>query len=298
MPIACARRCFFAWILFCLAGADSDLCLVQLQTALTSSGEPEVEPIPGPPVWENGIHYLAVAYHKSGVDLMKGLLQDIFHALGAPDEALGRWIRPCYPLSCANFAAPARVLLDMYTPALEAEERAAAPQGMRVAGSVRDPLDMVASAYCYHVRGREILNVMALTPLVMFMDVQAGVDFLAGRMLQLVEDMAAVFAAPANDTHRVDYERMTGSSVGFDVELDKLLTFWFEDRLTDAEWAAALSAGRRQDLHRHPPKDHRGLLHTNSPDCMAQARLATRSIPEDLRSRYQALRRRLGYSTG
>ena len=117
---------------------------------------------------------------------------------------------------------------------------------------------------------------MTLTPVLLFMDMQEGVAFLAGRMLEVVEEMTAVFEAPTADTHGLHYERATSSSDGFDVELEKLLTFWFEGLLSDAEWDLARQAGRQQDLHRFPQDDYG---HTNSQDCMAKARNATLAMP-------------------
>mmetsp|Transcript_43141 Transcript_43141/g.88871 ORF Transcript_43141/g.88871 Transcript_43141/m.88871 type:complete len:307 (+) Transcript_43141:76-996(+) len=301
----CRGLGIFLAFTFCpVPSAERDVSFVQLETVLSSRDPgsegalPSVAGNEGPAArpWEV-YHYLAVAYHKSGVDLMKNLLYDIFHALGAPDTAIGKWCRPCYPDTCANPTAPIRVLLDMYSPEVEARERASAPQGMRAAGSVRNPLDMVASAYCYHIRMQEPLNLMTLAPLLLFMDVKGGVAFLAQRMLEVVEEMTAVFESPANDTHRVDYERMVGSSDGFDVELEKLLTFWFEGlNLTDGEWELARRAGRQQDLHRFPEVDDHD--HTNSPDCMANARNATLAMPAALLARYRACQQRLGYPMG
>ncbi|CAE7670924.1 NSUN2, partial [Symbiodinium pilosum] len=56
-----------------------------------------------------------------------------------------------------HYDAPIRTLVDIYGPDMDQNERVAAqPNGMRVAGSVRDPIAMIVSAYCYHHRGEEL----------------------------------------------------------------------------------------------------------------------------------------------
>ncbi|CAE7729356.1 unnamed protein product, partial [Symbiodinium sp. KB8] len=96
------RGILLALIAFCPAPiAERDVSFVQLETVL-SSRDPGSERALLSVAGSEGLatrpwevyHYLAVAYHKSGVDLMKNLLHDIFHALGAPDTAIGKWCRP------------------------------------------------------------------------------------------------------------------------------------------------------------------------------------------------------------
>mmetsp|Transcript_13042 Transcript_13042/g.24660 ORF Transcript_13042/g.24660 Transcript_13042/m.24660 type:complete len:303 (+) Transcript_13042:80-988(+) len=247
-------------------------------------------------VWEAYQHlqYLGIAYHKSGVWVLKQLVHSIFPAIGAPDSAIGEWEVPCYPGCCSNRSAPIMVLTDMYNPDEEASSRAKALQGLRVAGSVRDPLEMVASAYCYHHRGQEPLNLMFWPPgSLMAMDEHEGVAFAGSRMLPLVKQMTAVFADPKPDTFRLSYENLTVSSAGFDAEVRRLLRFWFPS-LTAAATSRALRAASVADQHRHP--EEKNFAHGNDEECMVRARLATqKALPAELLATYRALQRRLGY---
>ena len=205
---------------------------MQLQAVL-SSRHPSNDSIvdEGSRPWEV-CHYLAVAYHKSGSDLMKGRVFDIFQVLGVPEEAIGRWDHPCYLFTCFN--PTAFVCAWTCTPGSERRHlRACVWQRSQPSGHGR-------------LWMRELLNVMTLTPVLLFMDMQEGVAFLAGRMMEVVEEMTAVFEAPTDDTHRLHYERATSSSDGFDVELEKLLTFWFEGsfQTLSGTWRARLAGSR------------------------------------------------------
>lgn len=161
----------------------------------------------------------------------------------------------------------------------------------RIAGTVRDPLEMVVSAYCYHHRGKEAVGNMMFWPpgSVAALGPKKGVAFVAERMTQLVENMTSAFEFPRNDTHRVSYERITRSSEDFDKQVKGLLKFWFDGLISPEEHQRALEAARLVDMHRHPeaaPEDH-----ANDAECMDQARKAVFAIPIQLLARYRAFQR-------
>ena len=247
--------------------------------------------------WE--VHqYLACAHHKSGVDLTKKLVWFVFGELGVFGERgethdLGLMTRPCGPGVCYNPEAPVRIEVDMCSAETVQQQREAAGPGvLKVVVPVRDPLEMVASAYCFHHEWKEWYNPIAW-PLgvVPSMDAQDGVAFMAHRMLPQVANMSS-FAEPQNDTFRIDYEKFTRSSKDFDEEARKLIDFWFAGLITEEEHGRVLEAAKKADLRRVPDV----IGHTNSEECMSKARKATRSMPADLQSRYEEFRSRLGYN--
>ncbi|CAE7570097.1 NSUN2 [Symbiodinium natans] len=256
--------------------------------------------------WET-LRFTAVAYHKSGVFLMQELQNFIFGVLGAPDSAIGKWQQPCFNEIiyneewCKHHDAPIRTLVDIYGPDLDKLERAAAgPNGMRVAGSVRDPLAMVASAYCYHHRGEE-LGYPALWPpgAVITMGPEEGVKFVAERMFTTVQNMTEIFANPAEDTIRLSFEKFANSSESFDHEAARLVDFWLGDFVSDFERSQMLESAKQADLHRNADelknKSQAISTHSNSEDCEVKALEATKRLPPELLAQYRTFQTRLGY---
>ncbi|CAE7208795.1 unnamed protein product [Symbiodinium pilosum] len=242
-------------------------------------------------------YYLGVAYHKAGTYLMIQVWQSIFHALGAkPLIDMGQWDQPCYPGTCYAPDAPIQVWIDLYSPAKAQKAReAAGERGLRVAGFVRDPVSMIVSAYCYHHRGKELWNFVENPQgIVAQMGPLEGLTFEAQRMLPVVKNMTGIFEHPANDTLRLDYERTTASSDGFDSEMVKLIGFLFEDLISAEERAEVLNATQRADLNRHPANDDDN--HSNDPDCKARTREYVPAMPSDLLGQYRSFQQRLGYA--
>ena len=180
--------------------------------------------------WE--LHrYVTCSHHKAGVDLSKDLTAQVFKGLGLNmTQDFGAWNFHCDgvgKLYCFNRQAPVRIETDCCSVQSAQNEQAAYPlQPMRVANSVRDPLDMVASAYCYHHRGMEWFNDVYSPQEVMKMDVQEGVQFMAQTMLDVVANMTSFLEHPHVEVHAVSFEIISASSAGFDAELEKLLDFW------------------------------------------------------------------------
>eukprot|EP00913_Durusdinium_trenchii_P011176 g10497.t1 len=139
---------------------------------------------------------------------------------------------------------------------------------------VRDPLQMVVSAYCYHHRGAEPNSNLA-PPNITEMGPEEGVPDIAERMKPVIEGMLSAYQLAPPNVLTVRYETMTNSSFYFNAAWDA-----FGGR-KDAAWDALL--GESVDNH------------TNSEDCMADSQEALNLISEKTRMYYEEWRNQLGY---
>ncbi|CAE7310944.1 unnamed protein product [Symbiodinium sp. CCMP2592] len=280
-----------------VAGAscqEADFLAMQF-LQMTSSLNPEPHSSVKP--WDVN-YYIGVTYHKSGTHLMMQVWNLTFGALGAMPVDMGRWSQPCYPGFCYTPDAPIQLWFNLYSPEKAQESRSEAAarglRGLRVAGFVRDPVSMIVSAYCYHHRGKEPWNLVENPHnIVTHMGPSEGLTFLGERMLPKVKNMTDVFAHPANDTLRLDYEKTTASSDGFDSEVKKLIDFFFQGFISDEEKALVLNATQMADLSRHPLVE---TEHSNDDDCEARTREYVPTMPADLLAQYRSFQKRLGYA--
>ena len=180
--------------------------------------------------WEQ-YRYVTCSHHKAGVDLWGWLTKKVFEGLGLNmTQDFGCWNFECDGLAkivCYNREAPVRSEMDCCSLDSVQNEQAAYPwQPMRVANTVRDPLDMVASAYCYHHRGMEWYYPVYGGVEVMNMGLHEGVRFMAQKMLDVAANMTSLHENPHVETHALRFEIMSATSAGFDAEVEKLIDFW------------------------------------------------------------------------
>ena len=226
----------------------------------------------------------------------------MFATLGAGDADQGAVIQPCYNI-CRNVEAPVKVMIDMCGPeTLELSQKFAEARGkgLRVAGTVRNPVNMVVSAYCYHARGEEIFNAIFFPPgwplvTVASLPFADGLSFVAKAAAPMVQNMTDMFDAPHPDRFRLDYENATASSEGFDKAAEEMVDFLFGDMISEDDRQQCLEASKWADLNRYPDgvDDHK-----NDPECEARALQAFTSVlPADLLAQYRSFQERLGYQT-
>ena len=181
-----------------------------------------------PRPWEVN-NYIVASYHKAGLVLLETLVFKILDILGAPMEVRGHVEYPCYSsrkdgLSkvCYNLDAPFRLYTDSFNASLKsAEQRKSGNKKVLVAGLVRDPLEMVASAYCYHHDGQEFGNWIFPVQDIMQMGPEEGTEVTAKALLPLAEWMTSVFENPDNNTLRLEFDDLTKSSAGFDLGVQR-----------------------------------------------------------------------------
>ena len=262
----------------------------------------QLEPLPKP--WEV-YDYLTANYHKAGVYVTSEIHFKIFRVLGAHD-AMGFIEYPCYDLGCQNPTAPIKLLVDAYNASWKATHPSSKP--LRVAGSVRDPLQMVASAYCYHHAGRERNNSLMPVEELMSLGVEEGTALTAKAMLPIIESMVSIFAEPDNNTLRLDYDELTKSSEGFDAVVRRWVNHYFGDELITVEQRhQILEAVKLYDENRNPSidkvsfssrlndSDPLGVSHSSDPECKNKANEAVFKMERSLLGRYQELQQRLGF---
>ena len=286
---------WLAWLAVAVTGdLDQGVFMVQMHaTNVARSGQRPKPPKP----WE--VHkYLICTHHKSGVDLTKKLVWSIFGELGVfhnieEDRNFGMWNVPCLPEFCFNPQAPVLIEADMCSTETVEWRREAAGQGaFRLVVTSRDPLDMVASAYCFHHAWKEAYNPISWPlGLLPSMGPEEGVALMAKRMLTQVANMTGLASESRNDTFRISYEKFTRSSQDFDAEVQKLADFWFDGLITEEEHGRVLEAAKHADFRRFPDPDH-----ASDKECVARAREAAEAMPAELLSQYRAFQSRLGYS--
>ena len=248
--------------------------------------------------------YLTASYHKAGVYLTFDIHTEMFKILGATDDVIGFLEYPCYDFLffslCKNTEAPIRVFIDGYNASWKAAHPANKP--VRVAGSVRDPLQMVASAYCYHHEGKESINVLMPLQELKSLGVEDGTFLTAQYMLPIVESMASIFAEPDNNTLRLEYDRFTNSSTGFDLEVGRWVDHYFGDLISAEQRQKILEAVKIYDENRNPMADAHIINpldpqrnHTSDPECKDKANKAVFKMETSLLRRYQELQQMLGF---
>ena len=261
--------------------------------------EPQVKP------W-HVYDYLTANYHKSGVYMTNEIHNMIFTILGAAEEgAMGTLEFPCYwhsavPL-CYNMDAPILRFTDGFNASWRAAHTGIKPR--KVAGSIRDPLQMVASAYCYHHEGKEIVNVLMPVKELLVLGPEAGTELCAQWMLPVIEWMASVFADPDYLTLALTFEEFTNSSEGFDASINRLLDHYFgtgDDLISKDQRSQIQEAVKAFDEIRNPAIDNTtansmSTTHSSDPECKKKASEAVMKMDPVLLKKYQELQRRLGY---
>ena len=254
---------------------------------------------PHPKPWEV-YDYITANYHKAGVILTKKIHTAMFKILGAGEDVMGQLEYPCYYETipaCWNEEAP----IILFTDGFNASWKAHPPsKPLLVAGSVRDPLQMVASAYCYHHEGKEMRELMPVLELP-FLGPEEGTSLTAEYMLPIVESMASIFAEPDNNTLRLKFEELTETSEGFDRGVGLWLDHFFPNMISTEQREAILEAVRQFDENRNPADDYNVFnslnttKHGSDPACKEKASEALLKIETSLLKRFQELQMRLGY---
>lgn len=288
------------WLLplFHLAAVDECLSVSMVQTK--THLQPQVKP------W-HVYDYLTANYHKTGVFMTNEIHDTIFTILGAAEDgAMGTLEFPCYwhapvPPLCKNMDAPILRFTDGFNASWKAAHTGIKPR--KVAGTIRDPLQMVASAYCYHHEGKEIVNVLMPVKELLVLGPEPGTELCARWMLPVIEWMASVFADPDNLTLALTFEEFTNSSEGFDASVNRLLDHYFgtgDDLISKDQRSQIQEAVKEFDENRNPAIDFNivnslSTTHSSDPECKKKASDAVMKMDPVLLKKYQELQRRLGY---
>lgn len=297
-----------------LGEVNNGLCLLQGSVGLRrSSRAPQILGRPlrtgnsqswarGP--WDQYLYFVG-ARHKAGTVLLRKIMQRAFDVLGANYSCYERW-SACGAITTVGGLnhckepphledCPIRWNCGMVASDMQAGRPGTAGKEMRAVIIIRDPLEMVASAYCFHHRGEEPdskfapANITSLSP-------AEGVPLVADLMRSNTQDMVAAYQASGKDTHVVKYEDLTRSSTDFDHVVAGMFSFLFGDLINDSSMQLIQKEATGEDYHRLPHgAGSRDLAHVSNDKCKTAAREADRFIQEDLLMQYLMDRKVLGY---
>lgn len=251
--------------------------------------------------------YLVGTNHKAGSNLLRNTMHWAFDLLGATDScqyglaADPITSKPGYKQECASHPTQIRFHNHISAlPLLSLQKEAVFKGGLRGVMIVRDPFEIVASAYCYHHRGAEPgssaapANITEIEP-------EEGVPIMAASMLEVVRWMTSAYVVAKPDVLVVRFEKFTKSSKDFDNTVREILNFVFRNEITEKQKQQILNATAVEDVNRglegfsELPGAYLGYNHTNDEEDMAVARKALHLIPDDMLAEYQQHRKVLGY---
>eukprot|EP00435_Cladocopium_sp_Y103_P020521 s2197_g5.t1 len=257
--------------------------------------------------WDENL-FVVGSNHKTGSQLIRNTMAHFFDLLGA-SLSCNYWTHPHGTMEhsvtslnhvndCAVFPAPIRFHNhinkdDILQIRQEAHAMKADLRGVMI---VRDPLEMVASAYVYHHRGAEPINPIEWG--VPQMAPEEGVPTIAKRMLPVMHLMVGAYQVSAPEFLVVRYEDFTHSPEHFDSTVEKIMDFLFGDEITDLQRAEIKRAARVEDLNRASDlglSAGNEVNHTNDEDEMTAARAAVSLISPEVYAKYVKFREELGY---
>eukprot|EP00931_Biecheleriopsis_adriatica_P108949 TRINITY_DN8321_c0_g2_i1.p1 TRINITY_DN8321_c0_g2~~TRINITY_DN8321_c0_g2_i1.p1 ORF type:complete len:317 (-),score=70.17 TRINITY_DN8321_c0_g2_i1:81-1031(-) len=288
-------------------GDEADMGVQFLQSNVWS--QPSFQGSKGKP-WDHHL-YLVGTRHKAGSQVLRNIMRRTFDLLGADHSCKEDFVGvPITSQGYSHMSHGKEVFnicekMNAYIPihwnnmlkaeALLANRKLAGKNGMRAVHIIRDPLQMVASAYCYHHSGREPgssfapFNIMALSP-------HEGVPSVAKHMRTNVAEMVGAFnASKKEDTYVVKFEDLSHSSAVFDKTVADMIDFLFEDLISSKEKQRVLKEAKLEDLHRGERGFSAGTGHVSDDKCKDEANAALELIDADLLSEYQSFQATLGY---
>ncbi|CAK9048368.1 unnamed protein product [Durusdinium trenchii] len=186
-----------------------------------------------------------------------------------------------------------------FLPALRADT--ASSGGFKGVMTLRDPLEMVISSYCYHHRGAEPKNPISVG--MVELGPKEGVPEMAKRMAPIIRDMFEVFQVAKPEVYVSHFERMTGSSSGFNQTVKEILDFLFGDEVSDHFKRRALDAAAHEDLNRgedgfsfsfHSEADNQ-VNHTSDDQELNEARSYLSLVDQELLEELLHFQKALGY---
>ena len=254
--------------------------------------------------WDHEI-FVVGTHHKAGSHLIRNTMTHIFDMLGATTSCTYKVRENKYVTSlnnlndCETYPAPIRLVYSLRPDELLKirQEASAAGSALKGVTIVRDPFEMVVSAYVFHHRGSEPGSSLQIG--IPFMGPETGVPEMAKRMLHKIQDMVEVYKIRENDTLVVRYEDFTESPQKWDATVEQILDFLFKDEITELQKREALIATHVEDLNRvgvaeNRPEDPK-FNHTNDEEEMQRARAALPLIAADVYAELVKAQEVLGY---
>ncbi|CAK8997033.1 unnamed protein product [Durusdinium trenchii] len=216
---------------------DTALCDGTLGLFQRKLGRQERRAVQTEKPWEKRV-YLVGTCHKVGSQLLRNVMEWTFDALGAKESCqyggMGAPITFYTPehTDCAEH--PSSIRFDNHIDAGTISELRKETQntgGFHGVMMIRDPVDMVISAYSYHHRGAEPDNTyysMGMPEL----NPGEGIPVMAVRMLPIVFEMVQAAKKAEPEVMVVSFEKMTKSSANFNHTVQEIVNFLFTDEIT------------------------------------------------------------------
>ncbi|CAK9080786.1 Copia protein [Durusdinium trenchii] len=251
--------------------------------------------------------YVTCTSHKAGSQLLRNTMRWILDLLGAREgcryDHMGQEFltHGVWDQECSEHPANVRFHNHISGKALlELRAETAQTGGFRGVMTIRNPLEMVISSYCYHHRGAEPWN--SISDGMASMHPKDGVPEMARRMLPVVYNMVQAYQVTKPEVYVSRFERMTGSSTGFNQTVQEMLDFLFGNEVSDNFKRRALDAAVHEDLNRgefgYSFTDHTNdVNHTSDEQEMDEARSYLSLVDKDLMAHYKEMQKALGYST-
>jgi hypothetical protein len=220
--------------------------------------------------WNNHLYFVGVR-HKAGSQVLRNIMRKTFDTLGAncscrvpengPDASIITTIGSTHleggkmvPNVCSQ--EPDCNIhwhnCNLDGTALTEHRGLASKKGipLRSVHIIRDPLQMVASAYCYHHAGNEMPGSPFAPSNIMELNADEGVPLVAAAMLPVSQAMASAHAVHnISDDYVLRYENMTRSSADFDSGVAGMFDFLFENMITANMREQIEAVARTEDLN-------------------------------------------------
>jgi hypothetical protein len=259
--------------------------------------------------------YVVGVYHKAGSQVLRNIMRKAFDELGADyscrecprgksvitSVGSSHMVAPTHdevPNVCSEYLdSPIRWNNCLFSAeALLADRELAGEKGMRAVRIIRDPFQMVASAYCYHHAGNEMPGSPFVPPNVMELNATEGVPLTAiGMLLAITKMVEAHKVADSRDTYTVVYDRLTNSSADFDAVVGEMFDFLFADLITSEDRERIETLARMEDLNSEHFDGYSNDEHVSDDACKEQATAALPLMPASLYSLYQEYQAVLGF---
>mmetsp|Transcript_34035 Transcript_34035/g.76380 ORF Transcript_34035/g.76380 Transcript_34035/m.76380 type:complete len:308 (+) Transcript_34035:94-1017(+) len=229
---------------------NADMTLLQKGLHVKALQEPHAKP------WD--IHlYLVGAHHIAGGNLNRKIMKWAFDFLGANYSCQQHDYQHATITTEGGehkcYESPGcRIHWDnsLSLPVVQEKRELAGSAGLRAVQSVRDPVMMLASAYCYHHRGEELGNPIATWPDIMQMGPLDGMKDIFPVMFLIIEQMVQIYENSEDDMYNSRLEDLMESSASFDASVKRIFDHMFGDLITSEQHEQIRELAKAEDVNR------------------------------------------------
>jgi len=248
---AAAHFALPSWIQPPFAPEDPDPDFEPWPGRTDPNDHPVVKHPKGPRPWDRRT-YLVANSHKGGTEMLRNVMRRAFTVLGANHSCKQNWDKWDLPLTpvggqhwCMNDSAPVRYENGNKALTINRLRKEGPMRGVMM---IRDPMNMLVSAYTYHHRGQEIGR-MGVPESIKSLGPEEGVPLCSHIFEHTIEDMVGAYEARGDDMFVARFEDWTRSAEDFDFHVAKMMDFLFGDDITKEERAAILKDVQKEDAN-------------------------------------------------